>query len=316
MMCMRTLMAETPALKVVGEDASRAAAPGYDHGWFDYAPAVSCDPVRWPDGARTAVSLVLHLGAPEWEPSPPVEPRASGGRGLAPAPDFPRMSHREFGHRVGALRLAGMFAAHRVRPAVAVDVLTAEHYPGLLAELPASEHLAAGLSAARPITSVMAEDEERDYIGLTLDRLEVALGTRPSGWIGPERSESARTPGLLGAAGLSYVADWCNDDRPYRVGGAPGSFWSFPLSWELSDEAACFHRGVAPATWARSVLAAFDRLHEEGGRMLALHLQPWVSGQAYRAAAVEAILAHLTAAAQVWFASPAAIVAHCEAESR
>jgi hypothetical protein len=60
------------------------------------------------------------------------------------------------------------------------------------------------------------------------------------------------------------------------------------------------------------VMTAFDRLHAEGGRMLTLHLQPWVSGQAYRAASVDAVLAHLSTSPQVWFAPPRDIVAHCK----
>jgi peptidoglycan/xylan/chitin deacetylase (PgdA/CDA1 family) len=226
------------------------------------------------------------------------------------------MAHREFGHRVGVFRLLDGLARHGVTPAAVVDVLTAEHYPALLDHLlPAvGEVVAGGLSASRPVTSAMAEDEERDYVELTLDRLAAATGTRPAGWLGPEHSESTRTPRLLAEAGLRYVADWGNDELPYPMTGAGGELWGFPLSWELSDQAAAFLRGVAPSTWAASVATAFDVLHDGGGRVFALHLHPWVSGQAYRAGSVERVLAHLAGADQVWFASPAAIVEHCRAQ--
>jgi allantoinase len=292
------------------------ARPGYDHGWFPWNPPPARPRITWPGGARTAVSVVLHLGAAEWEDAQTRAPRPPAGRGIAAPPDVPRMSHREFGHRVGVFRLLQILDGFAVAPAAVVDVLTAEHYRPLLHHLlpVAAEVLAGGLSAGRPITSVMGEDEERDYIGTSLERLAAAVGTRPAGWLGPEHSESARTPALLAQAGLRYVADWANDDLPYPMPGAGPDFWAFPLSWELSDLSAAHLRLVSPTTWETSVTDAFDVLHADGGRILALHLQPWLSGQAFRAAAVEAALRHVREAGDVWFATPVEIVEHCRGQ--
>jgi hypothetical protein len=272
--------------------------------------------VIWPGGRRTAVSVVLQVTAVEWEDAADGRPRPPGGRGIGAPPDVPRMSHREFGHRVGIFRLLRILGALGIAPAAVVDVLTAEQYGPLLDHLlPAtSEVLAGGLSASRPITSLMTEDEERDYVGTTLDRLARVLGSRPAGWLGPEHSESARTPGLLAEAGLRYAADWANDDLPYALPGAGPDLWAFPLSWELSDLSTAHLRMLAPATWADSVIEAFDVLHAEGGRMLSLHLEPWLSGQAFRAASLERALRHVCDAGDVWFATPAEIVDHCRSQ--
>ncbi|WP_324274956.1 hypothetical protein [Blastococcus brunescens] len=97
--------------------------------------------------------------------------------------------------------------------------------------------------------------------------------------------------------------------------GAGAQLWAFPLSWELSDLAAAYHRMVAPETWADSVVAAFDTLHGEGGRLLSLHLQPWLSGQGFRAASLERALRHLRDAGEVWFASPSDVVEHCSRQA-
>jgi hypothetical protein len=301
---------------VVDQATGAPARPGYDHGWFPYSPLPSRRPVTWPGGARTAVSVVLHLGAVEWEGAQAGAPRPPGGRGIAAPPDVPRMSHREFGHRVGVFRLLQILEGLGIAPAAAVDVLTAEHYRPLLDHLlpVASEVLAGGLSASRPITSTMGEDEERDYIATALDRLAAVVGSRATGWLGPEHGESARTPALLAEAGLAYVADWANDDLPYLMPGAGGGLWAFPLSWELSDFATAYLREVSPWTWVASVADAFDILHAEGGRLLTLHLQPWLSGQAFRAAAVESALRHVRDAGEVWFAPPAAVVEHCRGQ--
>jgi allantoinase len=300
-----------------GEDRP---APGYDHDWLAWSPLPDRPAIRWPGGVPVAVAVVLDVRAVEWE-RPELEwpVRPPGGRGVAPYPDLPRMSHREFGHRVGVFRLLDVLRDAGIAPAAAVDVLTVERYGPLLDHLlpAASELLAGGLSASRPITSRMGEEEERHYIGLTLDRLTAALGTRPAGWLGPEHGESARTPGLLASAGLDYVADWCDDEQPCPMTGAARGLWSFPLSWELCDLAAMFLRDVDPPTYERSIREAFDVLRADGavsGRVLALHLHPWLSGQAFRAAAIEAALHHVIDSGDAWVASPLQIVDWCRGD--
>lgn len=293
---------------------AQPAAPGYDHVWFPWSPLPARPPLVWPDGAHVAVSVVLDLGAVEWEETPPAVPPV-GGRGVGVYPDFPRMSHREFGHRVGIFRLLDMLHDLDIRPAAIVDVLTAEHYVEVIDHLrPAvGELVAGGLSASRPITSLMTEDEERHYIATSMDRLIDVLGVRPAGWRSPEHSESSRTPGLLAQAGLQYLLDWCNDDRPYPM-SAEGDVWAFPLSWELSDVAAVHIREVSAEDYGASLTEAFDVLSDEGatsGRVLALHLHPWLSGQPFRASAVYQALRHIHASGTAWITTPHEIVNWC-----
>lgn len=290
-------------------------APSGSHGWFSFAPLPERPALSWPDGHTVAVSIVLDLRAVEWEvPENPTTVPPPGGRGIAPYPDFPRMSHREFGHRVGVFRLLDIMRTTGITPAAVVDVLTVEEYRPLLDHLrhDVSEFIAGGLSASRPITSRMAEDEELHYIRSTLQRLAAGLGVMPTGWLGAERGESARTPGLLGRCGVGYVADWGNDEQPFAM--ASEGLWSFPLSWELSDVSAMYERGVSADDYGRSIVEAFEVLRADGvgsGRVLALHLHPWVSGQAFRADALEQALTHLRASSDVWWVSPGEIVRWC-----
>jgi hypothetical protein len=70
-------------------------------------------------------------------------------------------------------------------------------------------------------------------------------------------------------------------------------------------------RGVSAADYGRSIVEAVDVLRVEGvhaGRVLALHLHPWVSGQAFRADAIERALTELRAIDDLWWASPGEIV--------
>jgi hypothetical protein len=301
------------------DDTGDPVEPGLDHDWFPWSPLPERSAVVWPGGHPVAVSVVFDLGAVEWEhPGAPMPVPPPGGRGMGPYPDFPRMSHREFGHRVGVFRLLEIMDRLGITPAAAIDVLTVEHYAALLDHLDGvGEFLAAGLSASRPLTSAMDDDEERHYLASTLERLEARLGVRPTGWLGPGHSESTMTPARLHEAGLGYVADWANDEQPYPMPGA-GDLWAFPLSWELSDVSAMFIRGVSPWTYAQSVKEAFEVLVADGagsGRVLALHLSPWLSGQAFRADAVADALGHIRDRGQAWITTPTEIVDWCRQQA-
>lgn len=307
----------TGELNLIGPDGT-PAQPGPDHSWFGVPSPPDSGGPTYPDG-RVAVSVVIDLGAAEWEHlvEPTVPP--SGGRGVAPPPDYPRMSHREFGHRVGVFRLLRILDEVGIVPAAAVDVLTVEHYPTLVDHLGhhVGEFVAHGLSASRPLTSLMATEEERDYIGLSIERLSRRLPERPGGWLGPEHGESAETPRLLAEAGLRYVLDWGNDEAPYRMSGAD-PLWSVPLSWELSDLAAGFTRNVEPRVYARSLLEAFEVLASESPRrrrMLSLHLHPWISGQAFRARPLLTALEAIMSSGRAVAATPGQVVRWHEMEA-
>ena len=267
--------------------------------WFRRSPIVERTGPA-PSG-RLTVALVLDLRAVE-DPaaSPPTTIEPPGGRGTAPPPDHPRMSHREYGHRVGIFRLLTMCARHGIRPTVVMDVLTAEHYPAVVSAVreAGAEIVAGGLSAGRAITSTLTEDVERRLVDTSLHRLEAVLGQRPRGWFGAEHGESARTPAILAAAGLEFVLDWGNDDQPVALDGAT-PVWSVPVSWELSDLSALYHRQVLPWTYVTSVIDAMDQMVVESRtqpRVLALHWHPWLVGQPFRMAALGPLLDRLTAA--------------------
>jgi peptidoglycan/xylan/chitin deacetylase (PgdA/CDA1 family) len=293
--------------------AARPAEPGYDHGWFGYRPVHTTSAPAWPGDRPVAVAVVLDVRAAEWESVAPAVP-VPGGRGNAPHPDYPRLSHREFGHRVGVWRLSNLLGDLGIPWTAVLDVLTAEHY-GPVRDLvvdQSSQIAAGGLSASRPVTSLMVEREERDYVATTLARLGAALGVTPTSWMGPGWSQSARTPGILADAGVKVMLDWGNDDAPYPLEAAE-PLWSVPVSWELTDVAAMFERDVEPGVYAESIETAVDVLARDGARtprMLCLHLHPWLSGEAFRTRALRPVLARLAGRDDVWLATPEQMVMH------
>ncbi len=144
-------------------------------------------------------------------------PNLAGGYGQGPFPDVTAWSHREYGHRVGIFRVLSVLDKYGIKPTIAMDALTAEHYPFVVRHClgRSCEIIGHGISVNRMITSRMSEDEEREYIRTSMESLTRATGKSPAGWLGPESGESSRTPQLLAESGIRYVCDWVNGEQPY-----------------------------------------------------------------------------------------------------
>jgi peptidoglycan/xylan/chitin deacetylase (PgdA/CDA1 family) len=288
-------------------------APGMDHGWYAYS-RIDRRPVRAGLPSLT-VCPIIDLTAVEWErPAVPAPVRPPGGRGLDPYPDIPRMSHHEYGHRVGIFRLLDVLEAAGMHFAVVVDALTVTHYPRLLEHVipRSSEVIAGGLSGTRAITSSMSSEEEVDYVGMTLEILEENLGERPAGWVSPVLSNSFRTPWVLADAGIVYTADWSNDEQPYPFTGAADGLWSFPMSWELSDVNNIIEKGRPDHAYAAALTEAADVLRAHGPespRVLGIHLHPWVSGHMYMADLIESSLTAICNMDGVVVSTPSPVLA-------
>lgn len=287
-----------------------------DHGHYTWSPIVGRERLTWPNGARIAVAFVVSLGHFEADPPPGAfdPPTHRSPLRIMPPPDYPTVTHREYGHRVGIFRLFELFDAHAIRATAAVDALTAQGYPRLVTECRRRrwEVIAHGVSQRRAITAAMSEADERAYIRLALDAVASVANAMPSGWLSPEQSESTRTPGLLSEAGVDYLCDWANDDQPYLIGRTDRPLVSLPLMQELSDVNLHWNRRVKIAQWAALVCEAFDTLYREAsdsGRLFMLPLHPWCIGQPFRVRYLQQVLAHIRKHDEVWATTGAEIAA-------
>ena len=289
---------------------------GMDHEHHDWSPLnASRAPLRWPEDARVAFCVIVSLEHLEWS-RPPGSfqlPTLAGGYGPGPFPDVTAWSHREYGHRVGIFRVLDVLARHGVTPTIAMDVLTAEHYPFLVRHCRGrgAEIVAHGISVSRMITSRMSEEEERDYIQTSVERLARATGTIPAGWLGPESGESTRTPRLLAEAGLRYVCDWVNDEQPYPLTVPRGELHALPITWPLDDVNALWDRRIDLDRYVQMIEDTFETLYREGagsGRLLVLRLHPWLIGQPFRIGALDAALGRIVSRQGVWAATGTAII--------
>lgn len=302
-----------------GQTARYRRGAGYDHGHFAYSPLPGRKPVAWPGRARLACCVYLYLEYLELDPPEGTvrDPRYGGALG-SHFPDYLNYSHREYGNRVGVFRLLDALDRHGFKATVAANALLCRRYPSLVEDCVRRGHeiAAHGTAATQMITSRMSEAEERAVIDDALDAVEAAAGARPVGWFGQDFGESARTPGLLAEAGLSYVADWPNDDQPYPMTcGKP--LIALPNQAQWDDTQAMAIRRVAPPRWRDVVVEAFDYLHAEAspsGSVFSLGLHPWLAGQAHRIRYLDEALARIAGYDGVWRASAAEIADRTRAQ--
>jgi len=287
-----------------------------DHDHYDWSPLNARRPaLAWPERARVALCVVVNLEHMEWSRAPGSYqlPNLAGGYGQGPFPDVTAWSHREYGHRVGIFRVLEALDAFGIKPTIAMDAVTAEHYPFLVrhCRTRGDEIIGHGISVSRMITSRMSEEEEREYIRASVASLTRAFGTAPLGWLGPEYGESTRTPGLLAQAGIRYVCDWVNDEQPYPFKVPEGELYALPISLPLDDVNALWDRRMDIDRYGAMIKETFDALYREGaqnGKLLVLHLHPWLIGQPFRIGCLEDALSHIMRYEGVWTATGAVIV--------
>ena len=288
---------------------------GMDHPHYDWSPLSRRGILRWPDNARVALCVIIDLEKPEWDPpADSFTTPFAGGLAPRPFPDYARMSHREYGHRVGIFRVLDTLRKHGIPATVAMDAMTAENYPYLVQHCQdaGAEIIGHGVSLSRMITSNMSEAEERDYISQSVSALTQATGSAPAGWLGPEYGESARTPQLLSEAGLRYVCDWVNDEQPYPLHSPHGEMFTLPVMWELDDVGALWERqSGGRAVSAACLEESFETLYEDGqqnGRLMALNLHPWLIGQPFRIGYLDRALGRMMRRGGVWAATGSQII--------
>ena len=289
---------------------------GMDHDHYDWSPLnATRATIEWPGKARVALCVIVTLEHMEW--SRPLGnyqvPNLAGGYGQGPFPDVTAWSHREYGNRVGIFRVLDVLDKYGIKPTIAMDALTADHYPFLVRHCLGRkcEIIGHGISVNRMITSRMSEEEEREYILTSMEALIRATGKPPVGWLGPEYGESARTPTLLAQSGIRYVCDWVNDEQPYPLKVPEGELYALPIELPLDDIYALWDRRIDIDRYGEMIKETFETLYHEGannGRLLVLNLHPWLIGQPFRIGCLDTALGHIMQHRDVWAATGSEVI--------
>lgn len=281
---------------------------GYDHEIYAWSALHQRPALRWPRGC-VAVWICVSL---EYFPILPSDTAfRAPGHMQTPYPDFRHYTARDYGNRVGAWRLLDALAQAGAPASFATNAAVAERCPDLLATVLAGGHevIAHSTDMNGTIDATLPIETERALIAETTARL-AACGVAAEGWLSIARSQSWHTPDLLAAAGYRYCCDWVNDELPYRF---RNGLINLPLNHELSDRQIIAVQQQSADSWAQSLEDAFDWLVAEAaatgaGRMLPIHVTPYIMGLPYRIAAFERLLARLAAREACWFARGGSIV--------
>ena len=160
-----------------------------------------------------------------------------------------KMSHAEFGVRVGAPRILELLAARGIASTWFVPGHTLETFPDSTAAILAGGHEIGCHGWFHEDTATLAVDEERELVERCAAAVERVTGARPPGWRAPYWSLGPRSLELVEAAGFAYDSSLMADDyRLYRVRqgdrhsvtegsrfGREGSLVEVPVSWALDD---------------------------------------------------------------------------------
>jgi len=283
-----------------------------NHGRYPYSAIAGRPAYDWPQGKRLAVYIGLNL---EW---------FAFGEGLGaelapggPQPDVLNYAWRDYGNRVGAFRLAELFAELKLPVSLLVNSAMVEHAREALDAFKDAEIVGHGRSNSER-QGELSEAEERALIEETSAALEQYSGKHPRGWLGPWISQSHLTPDLLQEAGYAYLLDWCHDDQPTWMTTRKGRILSVPYPQELNDIPQIVARKREGSDFADMILDAFAVMREESAQrplVMGIALHPYIVGQPHRFRHLARALRDIVKQAddKVWFATAGAIAAHAAA---
>ncbi len=284
---------------------------GMDHDRYDWSMLTDRKPVAWPGGKRVAlwvnVALQFFPLDQKGKPFPPP-----GGMSTA-YPDLRHYTLRDYGNRVGVYRVIQALDRYGVKAGFAINAELAVRYPYLLERVAErnDEILCHGWNMDTPHYGGLDPETEREQVARSLDVLRERSGQDVTGWLSPGKSQSRNTPDLLVEHGVEYMCDWINDDMPYRFRTAAGEIIAMPLSTELEDRFVLMNNLHSETEYADQVIDAFDFLcaeaEEQGGRLLALNVHPWLLGQPHRIGEFERLLERIVGHEAVWSATPGEI---------
>ncbi|HSL32388.1 MAG TPA: polysaccharide deacetylase [Candidatus Limnocylindrales bacterium] len=151
-----------------------------------------------------------------------------------------KLSHAEFGPRVGAPRILELLARHGITSTWFVPGHTLEAFPDSTAAILAGGHELASHGWYHEDFAELSAGAQRDILRQSFEALERAAGVPPTGWRAPYWSLGRQTLELVAAAGFRYDSSLMFDDYrvsrvPAGLAGSAGELVEVPVYWALDD---------------------------------------------------------------------------------
>ena len=265
--------------------------------------------IKWPGGARIAISLVINfeegselnplLGDPVAEPTGEAFPDSLGQRRLI------NESLYEYGSRVGFWRLLEILDKNDVKATGSACGMALELNPESAREITARGHEIASHGYRWAPASIDTMEEEREYIRKSVDATLRTTGERPLGYHATTSSGHTREL-LVEEGGFVYDTDSYADDLPYFVDVHGKKWLVVPYDITTNDMLFSHLPGYAqPEDFFFQLKEAFDCLYEEGAthpQMMSVGLHLRFAGRPGRGKALDEFIRYAKSFPGVWFA--------------
>lgn len=283
-------------------------------GPFKFIPIHQRPKLAWPNGARIALWVNPNVEFFGLDDVMPGNLNERVAREHARIPNVRNWSLRDYGNRVGVWRLMEVLTRYGIRASAAINSEVCVRHPEVIDEMMRLnwELIGHGQTNALRLTE-MAPEGERAAIMDTLDTIERVSGKRPVGWLGPGLAETWNTLDYLSEGGIRYVCDWVNDEQPYTMQAGKPPMVALPYSLQTNDVPAYFDFKVSVPEFEAMMKRQFDVLYrdsESSGRVMAIAVHPFVTGQPHRIVALERALEYICGHVGVWRATGWEIVQH------
>jgi peptidoglycan-N-acetylglucosamine deacetylase len=232
-----------------------------------------------------------------------------------------KLSHGEFGARVGMPRLLELFAGHGIASTVFAPGHSLVTWPELAREVVTAGHELAMHGWYHEDFAELTDDAQRDVLRRSSDTIAALTDGPPAGFRAPYWSLGPNTLGIVAELGFTYDSSLMADDyRLHRVRtgdrhsvtegtnwGTESSLVEVPVYWALDDwpyfEPGNGRDGLsAPSRvleiWTAELHYAYE--HAPGG-LLTVTVHPECIGRGHRMAMLEAFIDEVEALPDVCF---------------
>ncbi|MGE4450929.1 polysaccharide deacetylase family protein [Castellaniella sp.] len=280
------------------------------HRRYPYSAISDRPTYEWPQGRRLALHLSLNI----------EHFRFGAGIGndyAVPQPGLNVRSYgwRDYGNRVGAMRLLDLADAYGLRYGLLVNSDVYAYCPGLIERFSGKGHEIVGHGRTNSERQIdMSEEEEIACIREATDTIRRREGTPPRGWLAPYICQTGRSLDLLKEYGYEYMMDWPIDDQPVWFDTRHGRILSIPYSHDLNDSIECVSRRTPSQLFCDNLIDQFDEMLEESRRrplVMCIVLHSFILGQPYRLRQFRKVVEHIVARRdEIWLATPGEIADH------
>ncbi len=224
---------------------------------------------------------------------------------------------REYGIRRGLPRILSILRKNGIKATFPTCGACADWYPEAVRAIHADGHEVAAHGYWHHNVISLNPDEQAIEIEDCAAAIERAIGVRPRGWRSPMHSGTGTTLDKAIEAGLTWAADFANDDLPYwierpsgrRILAFPSCMNDLDMSLMPPAKGHVIHANGSFYNSSKHVMEAwiyeFDMLYEESlegsPQIVSLTFHPRITGRPFRAKALDEFIKYARSREGVWF---------------